>query len=100
MPAAQCEAGSLTHSSSLDGEAKGGLTPAQGALIMMLRHCVEFRSDKSVLGMGMRLSIRPSRPAYRKPRFDRHRKEREREESVGSLTWGGQECHFLEGNAH
>lgn len=31
LPAAQCEAGSLTHSSSLGGEAKGGLTPAQGA---------------------------------------------------------------------
>lgn len=68
---------------------------------MMLINCV-FRSDEPVLGMGMRLSIRPSHPAYKKPRFDPHhqRKEREREESVESLTWGGQKCHFLEGNAH
>lgn len=68
-------------------------------LIMTLRNCVEFRSDEPVLGMGMRLSIRPSHPAYKKPRFDphHHRKEREREESVESLTWERQECHFLEG---
>lgn len=69
---------------------------------MMLRNCVEFRSEEPVLGMGMRLSIRPSHPAYKKPRFDshHHRKESEREESMESLTWGGEECHFQEGNAH
>lgn len=81
-----------------------GASPPHSSTTKWWGNCVEFSSDKPVLGVGMKLltsmqketECQTSCPACRKPRFDphRHRKERERKEAVGGLPQRRQDVIF------